>query len=57
MRPMYDDKVLAIMVEPYEEEIVEFDQQPYIRVNNETLVMTDKMRNQLLSKRAMAKAK
>ena len=57
MRPMYDDKVVAITVEPYEDEIVEFENQPYIRVNNETLVMTDKMRNQLLSKRAMAKAK
>lgn len=57
MRPVYEDKVVAIIVEPYEDEIVEFDHQPYIRVNNETLVMTDKMRNQLLSKRAMAKAK
>lgn len=57
MRPMYDDKVVAITVEPYEDEIVEFDHQPYIRVNNETLLMTNKMRVQLTNKRAMAKTK
>ena len=57
MKPMYDEKVLAIKVEPYEKGIVEIDGTAYIRINNETLVMTDKMKTQMRAKKSGAKAK
>ena len=57
MKPMYDEKVLAIKVEPYEDGIVEIDGTAYIRINNETLVMTDKMKTQMRAKKNAAKAK
>jgi len=57
MKPMYDEKVLAIKVEPYENGIVEIDGTAYIRINNETLVMTDKMKTQMRAKKNGAKAK
>lgn len=57
MKPMYDDKVLAIKVEPYENGIVELDGTAYIRINNETLVMTDKMKKQVRAKKMTPKAK
>ncbi len=57
MKPLYDDKVLSIKVEPYENGIVELDGTPYIRINNETLVMTEKMRKQVRAKKMTPKAK
>ncbi|MBQ8959209.1 MAG: ATP-binding protein [Bacteroidales bacterium] len=57
MKPMYDEKVLAIKVEPYEDGIVEIDGTAYIRINNETLVMTDKMKTQMRAKKNAAKTK
>ena len=50
IKPMYEDKVVAIRVEPYMGGIVEFAGKPYIRINNETREMNDKLKK-------MAKAK
>lgn len=55
MKPMYDDKVLSIKVEPYENGIVELDGTAYIRINNETLVMTEKMMKQIRAKKLTPK--
>lgn len=57
MKPMYDDKVLSIKVDPYENGIVEMDGTAYIRINNETLVMTDKMKKQIRAKKAASRPK
>ena len=57
MKPMYDDKVLSIKVEPYENGIVEIDGTAYIRINNETLVMTEKMKKQIRAKKMLSRAK
>ena len=57
MKPMYDDKVLSIKVDPYESGIVEMNGVAYIRVNNETLVMSEKMKKQMRAKKLFSKAK
>ena len=54
MKPMYDDKVLSIKVEPYENGIVELEGTPYLRINNETLAMTEKMKTQVRAKKMLA---
>ena len=57
MKPMYDDKVLSIKVEPYEDGIVEIDGTAYIRINNETLVMSEKTKKQIRAKKLISRAK
>ena len=55
MKPMYDDKVLAIKVKPYEDGVVEFDGKAFIRINNETRAMNDRLKQQIRRKRLEAK--
>lgn len=50
-------KVLSIKVDPYESGIVEMNGVAYIRVNNETLVMSEKMKKQMRTKKLFSKAK
>lgn len=57
MKPMYDDKVLSIKVDPYEDGIVEMDGTAYIRINNETLVMTEKMKKRVRAKKLTSRSK
>lgn len=44
IKPMYEDKVIAIRVEPYMGDIVEFQEKAFIRINNETREMNEKLR-------------
>ena len=53
--PMYDGQVVAIEVSPYEYDIVSIDDQPYIRINSETIHMTEAMRRQLMAQRILSK--
>ena len=53
--PMYDGQVVAIEVSPYEYDIVSVDGQAYIRINSETIHMTEGMRRQLMSQRILSK--
>lgn len=55
IKPMYDDKVLAIKVKPYEDGVVEFDGKAFIRINNETRAMNDRLKQQIRRKRLEAK--
>ncbi|MCQ2320379.1 MAG: ATP-binding protein [Bacteroidales bacterium] len=57
MKPMYDGKVLAIKVKPYEDGVVEFGGKAYIRINNETRAMNDRLKQQIRRKRLEAKEK
>lgn len=49
--PIYDDKVVAIKVEPYEYRVVSLNDVAYIRVNNESRIMTEGVRQQLLERK------
>ena len=51
IKPMYEDKVVSIRVEPYTGGIVEFDGKPYIRINNETREMNDKLKKMVKAKK------
>ena len=50
---MYEDKVVAIRVEPYTGGIVEFEGKPYIRINNETREMNDKLKKMVKAKKTV----
>lgn len=54
IKPMYDNRTLAIRIEPYENEVVEFEGKAYIRINNETREMNDKLKK-LVKAKKMAK--
>ena len=47
--PMYDDQVVAITVQPFEYDIVKIDGNAYIRINSETIRMSESMRRQLMT--------
>lgn len=53
IKPMYEDKVLAIRVEPYTGGIVEFEGRSYIRINNETREMNDKLKKMVKAKKTI----
>lgn len=55
IKPMYENKVLAIKVEPYEDGIVEFDGKAFIRINNETREMNDRLKQQVKRKKMEVK--
>ena len=48
---MYDGKVVAITVQPYEYDIVKIKDDAYIRINSETIRMSESMRRQLMTHR------
>ncbi len=51
IKPMYDNRVIAIRVEPYVGGVVEFDGKAYIRINNETMEMNDKLKKMIRAKK------
>lgn len=51
IEPAYDNKVVAIRVDPYEHGVVEFDGIPYIRNNSESVKMSQTLRRQIEAKR------
>ena len=50
---LYDGKVVAINVHPYEYGVVEFNGNAYIRLTGESVQMSEAHKNQLLSKRIL----
>ena len=53
--PMYDGQVVAITVQPFEYDIVKIDGDAYIRINSETIRMSESMRRQLMTHRISSK--
>lgn len=53
--PMYDGQVVAIMVQPFEYDIVKIDKEAFIRINSETIRMSESMRRQLMAHRILSK--
>ena len=51
IEPAYDNKVIAIRVDPYEHGVVEFEGIPYIRNNSESVKMSQTLRRQIEAKR------
>lgn len=51
IEPAYEEKVIAIKVEPYEHGVVEFENVPYVRNNNESVKMSQMLRRQIEAKR------
>lgn len=51
MEPLFDGRVLAIHVDPYQHGVVEFDGIPYIRNNSESVKMSQTLRRQIESRR------
>lgn len=51
IEPAYDNKVVTLHVEPHPYQVVELDEKAYIRVNNETRLMPDEMRLELLNEK------
>ncbi len=51
IEPAYDNKVVAIRVDPYEHGVVELEGIPYIRNNSESVKMSQTLRRQIEAKR------
>lgn len=51
IEPAYDNKVVAIHVDPYEHGVVEFEGTPYIRNNSESVKMSQTVRRQIEARR------
>ena len=51
IKPMYDGRVVALRIEPYGYGVVELEGVPYVRVNNESREMTDKVRRNVRNRR------
>lgn len=49
--PLYGNQVVALNVKPYEYSIVELEGNAYLRLNNESVIMTEAMKRQALGKR------
>ena len=52
--PMYDNQVIAITVNPYEYDIVKVDDQAWIRINSETVRMSEASRRQIMADRILS---
>jgi hypothetical protein len=52
---MYDGKVIAITVSPFEYDIVKIEGEAFIRINSETIRMSESMRRQLMAHRILSK--
>ena len=55
INPMYDGQVIAITVAPFEYDIVKVDGEAFIRINSETIRMSESMRRQLMAHRILSK--
>ena len=53
--PMYDGQVVAITVAPFEYDIVKIEGEAFIRINSETIRMSESMRRQLMAHRILSK--
>ena len=53
--PMYDDQVVAIIVTPYEYDIVTVYDEAFIRINSETIRMPEPMQKQIMAQRILSK--
>ena len=53
--PMYDGQVVAIIVSPYEYDIVQVEGEAFIRINSETIRMQEAMRKQIMAQRILSK--
>lgn len=51
---IYDNQVIALNIRPYEFNIVELENVPYLRLNNESVIMTDSVKRQLIGKRVLS---
>lgn len=51
IKSMYDGKVVAMNVTPYEYKVVTLNDIAYIRLNNESVVMNEAMKRELMAKR------
>lgn len=51
--PEYDGKVVVVEVKPYPYGVVTIDEQAYVRLNNETVLMSDRTKQRLLEKRML----
>lgn len=51
IEPAYDNKVVMLHVEPHPYQVVELDEKAYVRVNNESRLMPDEMRLELLNEK------
>ena len=49
--PLYDDKVVAIHVDPHPYRVVELNGTPYLRVNAESRIMPEQLRLQMLDRK------
>jgi hypothetical protein len=54
VEPAYDNRVVAIRVDPYEHGVVELEGVPYIRNNSESVKMSQTVRRQIEAKRIAA---
>lgn len=54
INPMYDNQVVALNIRPYEFNVVELEGTAYLRLNNESVVMTESMKRQMLGKRVLS---
>lgn len=48
---LYDNQVIALNIQPYEYNIVELEGTAYLRLNNESVTMTDAMKRQVMGRR------
>ena len=55
INPMYDGQVIAITIAPFEYDIVKVDGEAFIRINSETIRMSESMRRQLMAQRILSK--
>ena len=54
INPLYDNQVIVLNIQPYEYNIVELEGTAYLRLNNESVVMTDAMKRQMMGRRISA---
>ena len=55
IHPLYDGQVIAITVSPFEYDIVKVNGEAFIRINSETIRMSESMRRQLMAHRILSK--
>ena len=53
--PMYDNQVVAIIISPYEYDIVQAFEEAFIRINSETIRMPEQMQKQIMAQRILSK--
>ena len=54
IEPLYDNRVVAIRIEPYGYSVVEFMAVPYIRINSESVRMTQALRREIEGQRLLS---